>query len=62
VFVAPRITSPENLAPEFVEGALRNPHIHPYDITGRGRREAGSCSASRLRVSRTAPLRAVSCR
>jgi alkaline phosphatase D len=35
-FVAPPVTSPENLAPEFVEGALRNPHIHLYDITNKG--------------------------
>ncbi|MDQ6853862.1 MAG: alkaline phosphatase D family protein, partial [Actinomycetota bacterium] len=35
-FVAPPVTSPENLAPEFVDGALRNPHIHLYDIISKG--------------------------
>ncbi|HEY8218332.1 MAG TPA: alkaline phosphatase D family protein, partial [Acidimicrobiia bacterium] len=35
-FVAPPATSPENLAPQYVEGALRNPWIHLYDITNKG--------------------------
>ena len=35
-FVAPPATSLENLAPQFVEGALRNPWIHLYDITNKG--------------------------
>jgi alkaline phosphatase D len=35
-FVAPPSTSLESLAPQYVEGALRNPHIHLYDITNKG--------------------------
>jgi alkaline phosphatase D len=35
-FVAPPASSLESLAPQFVEGALRNPHIHLYDITNKG--------------------------
>jgi alkaline phosphatase D len=35
-FVAPPATSLESLAPQFVEGALRNPWIHLYDITSKG--------------------------
>jgi alkaline phosphatase D len=35
-FVAPPASSLENLAPQFVEGALRNPWIHLYDITNKG--------------------------
>ena len=35
-FVAPPATSLENLAPQYVEGALRNPWIHLYDITNKG--------------------------
>jgi alkaline phosphatase D len=35
-FVAPPATSLENLPAEFVEGALRNPHIHLYDINSKG--------------------------
>jgi len=35
-FVAPPSTSLESLAPQYVEGALRNPHIHLYDTTNKG--------------------------
>jgi alkaline phosphatase D len=35
-FVAPPASSLESLAPQFVDGALRNPHIHLYDITNKG--------------------------
>ena len=35
-FVAPPATSLESLAPQFVDGALRNPWIHLYDITSKG--------------------------
>jgi alkaline phosphatase D len=35
-FVAQPASSLESLAPQFVEGALRNPHIHLYDITNKG--------------------------
>ena len=35
-FVAPPASSLESLAPQFVEGALRNPWIHLYDITNKG--------------------------
>jgi alkaline phosphatase D len=34
--VAPPATSPENLAQQYVDGALRNPWIHLYDITNKG--------------------------
>jgi alkaline phosphatase D len=35
-FVAPPASSLERLAPQYVEGALRSPHIHLYDITNKG--------------------------
>jgi alkaline phosphatase D len=35
-FVAPPATSLQSLPQEFVDGALRNPWIHLYDITGKG--------------------------
>jgi alkaline phosphatase D len=35
-FVAPPATSPETLPQQFVDGALRNPHIHLYDTTNKG--------------------------
>jgi alkaline phosphatase D len=35
-FTAPPVTSPETLAPQFVEGALRNPWIHLFDTTNKG--------------------------
>ena len=35
-FVAPPSTSLESLAPQYVEGALHNPHIHLYDTTNKG--------------------------
>ena len=35
-FVAPSITSLENLQPGFLEGARSNEHIHLYDIERRG--------------------------
>jgi len=41
-FVAPPATSPENLAPQYVEGALRNPWIHLYDITNKGYLRVGA--------------------
>jgi alkaline phosphatase D len=34
--VAPPATSPESLAQQYVDGALRNPWIHLYDITNKG--------------------------
>lgn len=35
-FVAPPATSPENLAQQYIDGALRNPWIHLYDTTSKG--------------------------
>jgi alkaline phosphatase D len=35
-FVAPPATSPENSAQQYIDGALRNPHIHLYDTVHKG--------------------------
>jgi alkaline phosphatase D len=35
-FVAPPVTSPENSAQQYIDGALRNPHIHLYDTKSKG--------------------------
>lgn len=45
--VAPPATSLENLPAEFVEGALRNPHIHLYDTENKGYLR---CEATRSRL------------
>jgi alkaline phosphatase D len=35
-FVAAPVTSPENSAQQYIDGALRNPHIHLYDTKSKG--------------------------
>jgi phosphodiesterase/alkaline phosphatase D-like protein len=35
-FVAPPATSPENLAQQYIDGALRNPWIHLFDTKNKG--------------------------
>jgi phosphodiesterase/alkaline phosphatase D-like protein len=45
--VAPPATSLENLPAEFVEGALRNPHIHLYETQSKGYLR---CAATRSRL------------
>jgi alkaline phosphatase D len=35
-FVAPPATSPENLAQQYIDGALRNPWIHLFDTANKG--------------------------
>ena len=35
-FVAPPATSPENLAQQYIDGALRNPWIHLFDTQNKG--------------------------